>query len=549
MANYILRSYKLVISPLSFVFIMSILSMVTISGQQTIPGTNNKLTYDDFFTRYQQGQMVNAHTKNDLPAACKQGAAPTLMSFIKTASPHVNHPSGGQLFPNDGQLGQLLTTFLTNLEQDETSRNFTIYFTKLHLLILHQLYIYLTKIYTVFNMSHIDAIQKYLTLDAKQALSKKTLIINHLINIIEMQSNGAIRARFPSIPKHLATYTGNMLMKQDYGAQLSLMLDKSEDFLLSSTDPQVKELITPTVSTMRDSYLSLFGDYLSFFHEYTQTLNQDDTSHGYVGFNTFAKHAQRIGELLSGTIPEMSTTITSIPEKVAWLRSLKKLNPPMFFYDAETMRGLKIIPHIAKSLPKNVQSIPYPQKLVEDAKKGVHYQPKFGPQTGMLIAFYQGDRLFVNIPTMQYPYTQELIPQPEWLNSSSGVIKMLQACLGDFSALLDPALASEDILDPCLQCIVQNASIKAGLIAATSTTCKICTAFIDSIQAEITNLQAKHIVTPSGPSGGGISTGGTGTGGGGISTGGTSDGSGGLSTGGLSTNPSNNQTGSIGTGQ
>lgn len=505
----------------SFLFILSFYSSEAF-GQQ-IPGTDTKLTYDDFFTRYQPNEVVNEHTKNSLPPACNKGTAQNLMSFIKTATPEVNHPSGDQLFPDDAKLGQLLTTFLTNLGRDESSRNFTIYFTKLHLLILHQLYSYLTKIYTLFNMSHIDAIQDYLSLDATQALTKKTLIINHLTNVIEMQSNGSILARFPSMPKHLATHGGNILMKQDYGAQLSIMMDKSEEFLITSTNEQEQALmqqsVKPTVNTLRDSYLNLFADYLRFFHAYTQLLDQENRSHGYVGYNEFVKHARRIGDLLSDTlIPVMDSSFKTTHEKVAWLRSLKKLNPPMFFYDDQTMRGLKIIPFIAKSLPKNVQSIPYPKKLVEDANNQTRYQPKFGPQTDMLLAYFKGDRLFVNIPTMQYPYTQEIIPQPSWLNSVDGVIKMLQACLGDFSALLDPVFADEDILDPCLQCIIQNASMKAGLVSAAATTCNVCSAFINSIKAEVANLQAQQqgpppIVVPGGPPSGGdgISTGGIST--------------------------------------
>lgn len=490
---------------LHFMMMIAIAGFSKVYAKECLGGISgsDKLSCQDVFNAFPDG-TANAQTKNNLPVACRKGTSSSWTSFIKSATPIVNHPSGSELFSDDATLGQLLTTFLTNLEKDTTTRNFTIYFTKIHLAVLHQLYMYLTKIYAVFNMTHIDTIQEYLTQDAKQALNKKTLIINHLINIIEAQSNGAIRARFPTLPPHLATYTGNMLMKHDYGADLSVMLEKSEEFLVTNT--ALQELIKPTVTTMRDSYLSLFADYLRFFNRYTQTLHQDDTSHGYVNINEFAKHALRIAQLLE------SKQVTDNPafntkEKVAWLRSLNKLNPPLFFYDAETMRGLKIIPALAKSLPKNVENVPWPAKIVEDAKSGTYYKPKFGPESNTQLAFFKGDRLYVNIPTMQYLYTQELLPQPNWLNSVEGVMKMLQACLGDFSVLVDPLFITEDILDPCMECIVRNASIKAGLLAATSDpSCNICQTFIDAIKTKLASEEVAPpppLNPPSGAPGGG----------------------------------------------
>ena len=115
---------------------------------------------------------------------------------------------------------------------------------------------------------------------------------------------------------------------------------------------------------------------------------------------------------------------------------------------------------------------------------GAHYKPKFGPETGIPLAYFDetGKRLFVNIPTMQYLYIQELLPQPAWLNSMEGVMKMVQACLGDFSKLLDPLFINEGILDPCLQCIIQNGSLKAGLVSASQTTCGTCEEFITVIK-------------------------------------------------------------------
>lgn len=478
---------------LHFMLMIAIASLSEVYAKECLSGVSgsNKLSCQDVFNAFPDG-TANAQTKNNLPLACQKGTSNTWTSFIKTGTPDVNHPSGSDIFPDDQTLGQLLTTFLTNLSENGTTRNFTIYFTKIHLTILHQLYMYLTKIYSVFNMTHIDSIDLYLTQDAKQALTKKTLIINHLINIIEAQSNGAIRARFPTLPPHLATYTGNMLMKHDYGADVSIMLDKSEEFLL--TNSALQGLIKPTVDNMRTSYLSLFGDYLRLFNHYTLALHQDDTSRGYAGINEFAKHAKRIAQYMEKFAHTNAPTDTK--EKVVWLRSLDKLNPPLFFYDAETLRGLKIIPALAKSLPKNVENVPWPAKIVEDAKNGTYYKPKFGPESTTLLAYFKDNRLYVNIPTMQYLYTQELLPQPDWLNTVEGVMKMLQACLGDFSALIDPILSKEDILDPCMECIVRNASMKAGLAAQGDSSCEICQTFIGAIKTKIAAEEAQQQQPP-----------------------------------------------------
>lgn len=493
MTNYIFKEEKGMLNHVRCVaFFISIAILFQAFSQPLGPG-KQKFTKKQIFTPFPDGK-ANAATKNNLPDACKQGISNNWMSFTKTMTPEVQHPNGSKLFSDDAQLGQLLTTFLTNLGKDNKTKSFSVFFTKIHLLILHQLYQYLTKIYTVFNMTHIDALvpstdsnnvyrEGYLVEGAKQALTRKTLIINHLINIVEAQSNGAIRARFPTLPPFLATYAGNVLMKHDYGADLTVMLDQAEIALF--TDKKIQEIVKPSVTAMRDNYLSLFADYLKFFNRYTQTLHQDDTSRGYIGTNDFVKHAQRIGQLLESGAPKVNVQM-STQEKVAWLRSLKKLNPPMFFYDNETMRGLKIIPMLAKSLPKNVEKVPYPAKLVEDARQGTPYKPKFGPESTTQLAFFKKNRLYVNIPTMQYLYTQELLPQPDWLNSVEGIMKMLQVCLGDFSSLLDPVFANEDILDPCLECIVYNASVKAGLLGSSSDkNCTICHAFIKSIQDKL----------------------------------------------------------------
>lgn len=126
-------------------------------------------------------------------------------------------------------------------------------------------------------------------------------------------------------------------------------------------------------------------------------------------------------------------------------------------------------------------------------------------QTDILVAFYKNDRvnnkdikrLFVNIPTKDYIYEQELLPQPDWLNSQEGIIKMLQACLGDFSRLLDPAFENEEILDPCIQCIINKTAVKAGLsVSANDKSCQAADAFIKGIKEQIAKNEQEKTVPP-----------------------------------------------------
>ena len=125
-------------------------------------------------------------------------------------------------------------------------------------------------------------------------------------------------------------------------------------------------MIKPSIDATRDNYLSLFADYLRLFNQYTQTLWQDDTSQGYVNVNEFVKHAQRIMQIMEKTTSQPTANM-KMNDQITWLRNVNKVNPPLFFYNAETMRGLKLIPALAKSLPKNVESVPWPKKIVEDA--------------------------------------------------------------------------------------------------------------------------------------------------------------------------------------
>lgn len=458
--------------------------------------------------------VVDSDNKYDMPLGSRIGMNRLQVSNTRSQI-HNNHPKGGALFPTEGSLASLLNTFLTSIDQDNY---FLVYFGKIHLLILHEIYQYLMSIYVTFNMTHVQSIQEHLLNQTTQALNKKTMIVNHLLSVIEAQSNKAILTRFPNIPEHLATRMGKMMMKYDYGADLNLMMEKQEDILFApyfnnpdnfktngdgSYDPELKNETEKNVKDhfkkRRELYTTIFGNYLKFFKSYTATLEQKDPIYG----SAFVKHAQDIQKVIDAQPSHYSKVQKKlkgapIKTKVQTLKDIKSINPPLFFYNSMIFRGMKLIPQLAKDLPKKSENVPWPKKLVEDAKSTGKIKNKFGNVISNVQPAYfedangkiihneaQAVSLYVNIPTIQNMYTQEVIPQPDWLNSYDGVMMMLRACLGDFTALFSPQLKDELIIDPCLACIILKAAQKAGIsLPGTDLegACSTCETYLESLQ-------------------------------------------------------------------
>jgi hypothetical protein len=432
--------------------------------------------------------LINAQNKYTTPLGTRICARRFNVSYMR-AHTEKNHPSGSVLFPANNSLANLFDIFLTAIENDSY---FLVYFSRIHLLILHELYTYLTKIYSCFNMNHANSLTDYLTNETAQALNKKTLIINHLVTLIERQSNQAILSRFPALPQHLATNAGFTLLQHDYGADLDLLLEQEEEQAFS--DPQAQSVL----ATMRTSYLNILGKYLAFFRNYMATLEQKPSP-----FFGYAQTIQRVMQ------QNLSIPQQKIPASI--LRALKTINPPLFFYDDDTLRCIKIISELAQRLPKDVASVPWPATVVQDAKTGQVPRDKNGiALSNQPLAYFKdsngnrtqnsaiGTQLFVNIPTVQDIYSQELLPQPRWLNSYKGIMLMLRACLGDFTAILDPLFNDYPIIDPCLECIITNGAIVGKVIApsaGTAQSCKSCQTYLKNLRTE---LQPQQPTLPSG---------------------------------------------------
>lgn len=434
--------------------------------------------------------MVSPDNKNDVPLGVRIGGGHTQVSTMRTTT-HNNHPNGNTLLPGAGNLGGLLNTFLTSIDQDP---QFLIYFGKIHLLVLHEIYQYLMSIYVTFNMTHVSTVQDHLLNQTTQALNKKTMIINHLFSVIEAQINKAILTRFPNIPEHIASRMGPLIMKNDYGADLNLMLEKQEEWLFAEPDVQ------NYFKQRRELYLSIFGNYLKFFKSYTAALEEQDPIYG----SKFVQYAQGVQKVIAAESSHYSNVrnrlknTTDMKAKVTALKEIKIINPPLFFYDEPTFRGMKIIPRLAKDLPKNSENVPWPKKLIEDATNQPPITNKWGNKISDQPPAYfqdaQGNNttsqsdavaLYVNIPTIQNMYTQEVIPQPDWLNSYDGVMMMLRACLGDFTALYSTQLRSEFIIDPCLTCIILKSAQKAGIpMPGTDLegACQTCQTYLQSLR-------------------------------------------------------------------
>ena len=110
----------------------------------------------------------------------------------------INQPSFN-LFPENPELTTTYKNFMNALEK---TPNFLPLFKKLHITALHQIYIYLTGIYTSLNMTHIDDVKSYMITEKKYALNKKTLIINHILSLVMAQLNQALQAVMPGIREH-----------------------------------------------------------------------------------------------------------------------------------------------------------------------------------------------------------------------------------------------------------------------------------------------------------------------------------------------------------
>ena len=114
---------------------------------------------------------------------------------------------------------------------------------------------------------------------------------------------------------------------------------------------------TMNFSNTKTSFLWVLKQYLIFFNLYCATL-QDYESNGYTGLTKFEEYAQGVTEKLRGT-------------------EMEKLNPAIFFYNKETLGGIRMLPQLAK-LVERTEIVPYPTFPVILALEGSTVDPLDG---------------------------------------------------------------------------------------------------------------------------------------------------------------------------
>lgn len=402
-----------------------------------------KFIYTDPTTqqkRIQQG-LTNRQTKHLLPKVQHQMAGHANLSILRPSGAnkdnfYKNYPSGSTLFPS--YAGDLATKFDAIINELKANHQLIKFFRKIHINVLNELYNYLMKIYTNFNLRHVGSKQTssglvidvptYLKDEDSYATNKKTLIVNHLVNVIEAQFNSSIQSYVPAVPHLLATHVGKTCIQSDFSIDLTHFILKQEDKMLEH---------------LQSSYLDFFAKYLDFFREYTSYLAKKDTT---TGFNHFTQLAKNIHAFINQNGSD---------------KALEQMDPPMFFYDYDTMRAIRIIPHLASELPAQSKSIGWPATIVNAAEKLLmvdnHPIAYFKNNLGKVIQNKdEATHLYMVIGSGANLYEQELLSQPSWLNTEEGVLNILRACLGDFSAIIGMG-----VLDPCMETLLQKGLARA----------------------------------------------------------------------------------------
>ena len=397
--------------------------------------------------------MTDRTTRFTTPQAMHDCVRNANLSVLRSKpNSYKNYPSASELFPHHPELGTQFTSLIKNFTANP---EFIKFFRKIHLNALNELYDHLMKVYSNFNLQHVGTttvnnqvvinVQNYIQDEATAATSKKTLIINHLVNIIEAQFNGAIQAIMKGIPALLATHVGKTMVQSDFSIDLSYFILEQESDVLQN---------------LQTSYLQLFGQYLAFFESYTQYLQ---VPHATIpNLTEFAHVAQNIQQYL-GT--DEDTIIT-------------KMDPPMFFFDADSFRALKIIPKLAQDLPAKHTTIDWPAAIVQSIEQKATVQISSGNQkvNGHLVGYFKTDSgdmtndisqavgAFMMLEVGQNFYEQEILVEPEWMGSTEGIINILRACLGDLHKLVGLS-----ILDPITETVILHSYNTAKNIPITPT--------------------------------------------------------------------------------
>lgn len=486
--------------------------------------------------------------KNDIALGPKlvsqqSGVSPTYRGNVV-----LKHPSGQELFPKHAVLaGEFNRVFrsinlLTRKNEVHGKDNKTVtaqvndfipIFRKVQFMVLNDLYLYLTGVYELFNLTHFaskkaksctdkpgkEEVGVYLLAEQKKAVNKKALVLSHLINVIQGQMFFICSYNTPLIPKSTAVKAGSMLLENDKSIDINVLLRdfKSEYQILKpdSRTPELRAAYNNSIKTQK-KYLDTLKDVLVFFGTYAGMLKAEPAD-----FIAVAEGIEKrmAADQFQVSAQRIAASADSREEKIKKLRELKKthkpINPPFFYYNKEMLRALKIIPQVAADIerqlgkePKDDAVVNWPEQLklkAEQACKAYScadsldtecadknykdYPVAFFTDNDNAVVKIKGSaqKLFINVPMPTgMPYIQEIKKQPDWVNSKDGILKILGACLGDYASLIGTG-----ILNPCTQRILLKA-----LHRETQDLTGICTEEIDrisKIQSAYTDSLVKNV--------------------------------------------------------
>jgi len=260
-------------------------------------------------------QQMTFSNKKDAPKGASVVMSLGTGSFTQSKKiPAPFAPSGS--ITSNPKLNGLYKEFIDSITKaSDSSTNFLPVFTKLHLVALHQVYEYLMGIYASLNMTHVDDVEAYVSLEGIYGLNAKTLIINHLITVIEAQLNQALRALFPTMPREQATHAGMMCINSDKASRVDLLIVDIEQviFQMFETGGITPEQWTSVLAGLTNRDHTPFLQKLSnqtLLLSVTKKINSFlNTSMDLGGSNAYEKEARTTFErepqksLFGGTIP------------------------------------------------------------------------------------------------------------------------------------------------------------------------------------------------------------------------------------------------------
>jgi hypothetical protein len=484
-------------------------SPLTFNNQKSITGLIETVPSYPTFGTIKNGQtlhqgMQNRSVKAAVPKKVSKLLQTSKLTLFKTTpDAFKTYPKGEQLFKGYPEVAQKFDAMINGFASDPT---FIPLFRKVHINVLNELYHYLMGIFMNFNLHHPGIIQneagdlqvnvsKFLESEELYDMNKKTMIINHLIGIIESQFNGAIRSYAHHMPQSFATYIGKTVIQNDYSTDLTQL---------------ITEQIEPQLKNLKASSLQALANYVSFFQLMTSYLNIKNSPKS-TYFCDFVDMAEQVNQFLYGDtqsnqsiiaqmkakapsaylasdlaiasekfVPKLQHTVSPIKTASVqqlqstsqlfsddtYLIALAKMNPPILNFRYDDMRALKTIPYLAQKLSPTSKSIPWPEHIVEAANEGLLYNSGGNPhpvayfktKDNKVVQNYANDAssdLYICMRLGDNVFEQIVIAQPDWLNSWEGILNIMRACYGDFTAI-----AGMGILDPCMEALVTSVQSK-----------------------------------------------------------------------------------------